>query len=200
MVFPNQVHRYIDCQEGEYYILIIKPSMLLNYQNVFKEEEPVQPLINNGNNLEYLLLTAFDEYNQEGFSGIIAAYLTALFGKLLKETKLEKKHYSKDTVFKIMQYIAEHYKENISVDMVAKELNISRSSVSHIFSEKLSINFCDYVNSLRVFEAARLLETKTYLITEICYMVGFSTIRTFNRAFFKQYNLTPKEYRKNKAE
>jgi len=35
LAFPNQVHRYADCTDGEYWVLILKPSYLLRYEQVF---------------------------------------------------------------------------------------------------------------------------------------------------------------------
>lgn len=201
ITFPNQVHSYKDCENGEYILLIIKPHELLDFNNAFLEGTPVFALWSfkedNDDNTVYLLKSALNEYIRDGYSAIIKAYLTAFFGKLLKFYEIGKSSVNYDTVLKILNYCTEHYKENISVDSVSKELNVSRSSVSHIFSSRLSINFCDYINSLRLTDAVHMLKNKKYSITEISYMSGFSTIRTFNRAFIKRYGMSPSAYRKN---
>jgi AraC-like DNA-binding protein len=62
------------------------------------------------------------------------------------------------------------------------------------------MNFCDYINSLRLAEAEKILNNKSYTITEIAGMSGFSTIRTFNRAFLKKYGISPSAYRKQLSE
>ncbi|MBR4086416.1 MAG: helix-turn-helix transcriptional regulator, partial [Clostridia bacterium] len=97
----------------------------------------------------------------------------------------------------ILQYCARHYKEDLSVASIAEELNLSRSSVSHIFSLRIGMNFCDYLNGLRLSDAVSLLKNKSYSITEVAERSGFSTLRTFNRAFLKQYGVSPSLYRKN---
>ncbi|MBR3961255.1 MAG: helix-turn-helix transcriptional regulator, partial [Clostridia bacterium] len=136
------------------------------------------------------------ELAHDGRSPIIEAYLTAFFGKLLKKYSIEKSSVKNDTVLKVLHYCKQHYKEDLSLGVVANELHLSRSTLSHIFSNKLQMNFCDYLNSLRLNEAVALMENKNYSITEISYMSGFSTIRTFNRAFVKCYGKSPSAYRK----
>jgi len=198
LVFPNQVHHYSDCTEGEYIVLVVKPSALLSYGSVFEGGVPVSALWHAGeadDTIVSLIHTAITEFISDGYSTIIQAYLTALFGKLLNIYKIEQNRTAHETVLQILQYCAAHYKENITVSSVAETLHISRSSVSHIFSSRICMNFCDYINSLRLSDAVQLLKNKNYSVTEISYISGFSTIRTFNRAFFKRYGVSPSAYK-----
>ena len=199
LVFPNQVHHYTDFAPGEYRILTMKPSELLRYGPIFLEGEPssaVYPLPQEDDGIVYLLEAAYRELARDGYSDIIAAYLTAFFGKLLPFYRIEKTGTVGDNVLTILQYCTNHYKEDISVDTVAEQLGLSRSCVSHIFSTRICMNFCDYVNSLRLKDAEELLQNKHYSVTEIANLAGFSTIRTFNRAFSKKYGCSPSAYRK----
>ena len=75
-------------------------------------------------------------------------------------------------------------------------LHLNKYYVSHLFSQKLGISFHDYINSLRVSEACRLLLNTEKSITQISEGVGFNTLRTFNRAFTKQLGISPSQYRK----
>ena len=198
LAFPNQVHHYSECVEGEYIVLIIKPSDLLSYSNVFQEGIPESAMwyfAEQDNKEVPLLEMALDEFVLNGHSTILEAYLTAFFGKLLRHYTIEKCRETNDTVSHILRYCAEHYKENITVNDVAEALCISRSSISHIFSSRLAMNFCDYINSLRLLDAEKMLKSTRYSMTEISYMSGFGTIRTFNRAFAKRYGVSPSEYR-----
>lgn len=67
-----------------------------------------------------------------------------------------------------------------------------------MMSSKLNMGFNDYVNSLRVSNACKYLRKTDKSITEISNIVGFNTLRTFNRAFRKQLGITPSEYRTKK--
>ncbi len=198
-VFPNQVHQYIGCS-GEYILLIIKPSMLLSNRDVYMTGHPTEALKcfsnSDDDNTAMLLKMALSEYERDGYSSVIAAYLTTFFEKLIKFYNIEKEKVSSDTVLRILQYCAAHYKEDITVTSIADDLQISKSSVSHIFSSRLAMSFSDHINALRLNDAMNLLKGKNYSITEIAALSGFATIRTFNRVFRKQYGISPSDYRK----
>ena len=200
LVFPNQVHHYSECETGEYDVMIIKPAVLLGYSNIFKESTPVCALhhFKNGedDNISYLIELALEELNRDGHSTIISSYLTAIFGKIFKYYQFEKNNVNCDAVSKILRYCALHYKENISIQSVSKHTQLCRSSVSHTFNNRLKLSFRDYINSLRLTDATHMLKNENLSITEISYLCGFSTVRTFNRAFSKQYGMTPSEYKK----
>lgn len=201
LVFPNQVHYYTNFEAGDYLVLIMKPSNLLRYGQIFMAGEPANAqccfFAGKDDGILWLMETAHREFLRDGYSDIIAAYLTALFGKLLRYFKIEKADVSHGNVLKILQYCSSHYKEELSVDMVAENLGISSSCVSHIFSARICMHFCDYINSLRLKEAEEILRNTQYAVTEVANLSGFSTIRTFNRAFLKKYGISPSEYRKN---
>lgn len=198
--FPNQVHSYKSSKKGEYLCVIIKPSRLYHYTSLFCDMIPLNAVVSikEGGNEEYLFYEAYNEYNQNGENSIVICYLTLLFGKLLKQYELEKSDISQDCISGILNYCANHYKENISVEAVSKALHISRSHISRLFSNRINMNFCDYINSLRLVEAENMLSNEKASITEIAYKSGFSTLRTFNRAFLKRYGVSPSEYKKAK--
>ena len=194
LTFPNQVHRYTQAELGVYYVLILKPAALLRYQGVFMEGVPqaaAHSFPEGDDGLLTLLEMAFRECSR-----VIAAYLTALFGKLLPCFAVEKSPFPRENVQKILQFCAEHYREELTVGAVAENLGISRSCVSHIFSSRIGVNFCEYVNGLRLAEAEVLLGNRNYTATEVADLAGFSTIRTFNRAFRKKHGISPSDYRK----
>lgn len=200
LVFPNQVHQYLDFDNGEYLILIMKPFELLRYNEIFMKGVPENALCSfdnqNDSGLVTLMEMAQEEYEREGFSDVIAAYLTAIFGKLLPFYNIKKANYSRDNALRVLEFCTTHCKEDLSVETVAQHLSISKSCVSHIFSNRISMNFCDYINSLRLKEAEEILRNKNYSITEVASLSGFATIRTFNRAFLKKHGVSPTSYRK----
>ncbi len=200
LVSPYRVHRYTECEAGEYIILIMDPKRLLRYTEIYLGSVPQIPLFSAENEREKtaptLLENALSEYLAEGFSGIVEGYLTAFFGKLLRLTIMEKPRVTHDKSLLILQYCLTHYHENITVADVAASLHLSRSYVSHLFANRFAIHFCDYINSLRLLEATALLREPDRAVTDIALLVGFSNLRTFNRAFLKQYGLTPSAYRK----
>lgn len=199
LTFPNQVHHYEDAHSGEYILLVVKPSALLSNQELYLKGYPASATwIPAGVNdtTPTILMMALDEYEQNGLNIVVEAHLTAFFEKLIQSYTIQKGKVSSDTVLRILQYCSAHYKEDISIADIANNLHLSRSSVSHIFSLRLGMSFCDHINSLRLNDAMHLLRSRNYSITEISDIAGFPTVRTFNRVFLKAYGMSPSEYRK----
>ena len=196
LAFPNQSHHYLKSTPGLYLVLVMKPSRLRYHDGIFLDGYPTSALYGGKDEtLGPLLETALEEFLTEGDSSIVDGYLTAFFGKLLRGYRIEKSRLSRDCVLSILEYCTQHYREDIRIEDLSRQLHISRSHISHIFSHRLNMNFCDYVNSLRLSDAVKLLENRDYSISNVSDLSGFSTIRTFNRAFLKRYGISPSQYR-----
>nr|WP_279538016.1 helix-turn-helix transcriptional regulator [Paenibacillus turpanensis] len=81
--------------------------------------------------------------------------------------------------------------------MLSKELGISKFLISRIFSDQLHTSFRDYINGRRAALAQMLLQSTTKPVTEIAFDAGFNSLRSFYRAFKKEYGITPNEFRSN---
>ena len=79
---------------------------------------------------------------------------------------------------------------------MAAALNVSAQHLSSLFVKKLNVNFVSYIQSLRVSEAMRLLSQTDDSIQDIATAVGFSCVRSFDRAFMKIEGISPSKYRK----
>ncbi len=192
LAFPNQVHRYTESTDGEYILLIVKPAS----RDLLFKGRPLSSLCEHPDEHTVTLLEmALAEYENDGYTAVVEACLSAFFEKLMTFYQIEKGTSSNNTVLRILQYCNEHYREDISVGDIASALLISKSAVSHIFSERLGISFSDHIHTLRLADAVRLLKNKQYSITEISELAGFPTIRTFNRVFREQYGMSPSVYR-----
>lgn len=198
LAFPNQVHRYENGEEGEYLVLVMNPARLLYHKAVFDSGAPKEAVCSGSKELTELLEIAYVEFRKDRDSCVADGYLTAFFGKVLKYYDIEKSSLSRDCTSNILQYCTQHYREDISVSHLSERLHISRSHISHTFGRRLGISFSDYISSLRLNEAVMLLENPSLSVTEISGAVGFSTIRTFNRAFLKRFGMTPTAYRKQR--
>jgi two-component system, response regulator YesN len=93
-------------------------------------------------------------------------------------------------------YIDQNYEDSsLSLSMVADQLKISPSYLSHIFKDELNVNFISYLTEKRVIKAKeKLSETQLpiYIISE---KVGFNDPKYFNRVFKRQTGITPKQFR-----
>lgn len=197
IAFPNSVHYYDNCTDNVAVVAIIPLKMLCELRSVLTTKAPVTPLIRNADPLAGKLFESAllyrGKYKNEAEKGMLLSAVSVL----LESISLADENVSAQNALpSILEYCENNYREDISVDAVSKSLGLSKSHISHIFSEKLHMNFRDYINSLRLNYATELLTSRKQSMTEIAAESGFDTIRTFNRAFRKRYNTSPLEYRK----
>ncbi len=123
---------------------------------------------------------------------------------LLQKQKRTKKNnalriVSKETEEKIEKIIAcinENYRESLSREGLAASVDLHPDNLSKLFNACKKMRIGDYINFLRVREAAERLRTTEESVTDIAFEVGFESLRTFNRAFAREMKTTPERYRK----
>ncbi len=197
IAFPNQVHSYTNEFEHEGYVIIFSPDIVKKYKDSFYSFIPENAVEKPDEGFEKLLCLYAEEFKSSS-EDVKNGYLSAVLPKVFEKLSLAKVKEDRTNVLKSgIRYLKENFKENISLESVAKELNISKFYLSHILSDKINISFKDYINSLRIEEAERLLEETNFPVTEISELCGFNTARTFNRAFKKAKGISPAKYRKS---
>ena len=200
--FPNQIHFFHDRSATEAYLFILAPDYVKDLEDIFLTQVPASPIIkpeDTPSNMESRLETILHKNTSKmPLDNIIGkSYLIALLAELLSKTILMDAPADYDSVKNLLIYCAEHYKEPLSLDKLSQELHLSKSYISYIFSQKLQVSFTDFINNLRVEYACTQLKKGTN-ITELALASGFSSVRTFNRAFMQQMNITPRDYIKQK--
>lgn len=94
-------------------------------------------------------------------------------------------------------YIGERYREDISLDEVAKHINLTPSYVSKLFKKKLGVNFNTYLTTRKINEAKRMLKEENVNINEIAFIVGYNEPNYFCKVFKKIEGITPTKFRQN---
>ncbi len=113
------------------------------------------------------------------------------------ETKGNKGRYE---FYLITEYINNHFFEDINVNSIAKELCISRTKLSTLFSKYAETNLNSYINALRISYANQLIESGSE-ITDAAFESGFQSVRTFNEVYKRTMHMSPREYlKRNSAE
>ena len=107
----------------------------------------------------------------------------------------KKQDQSQSVVSRAKAYIQEHYMDEISLDEVSREVNISPYYFSKLFKEEAGENFIDYLTRIRIEKAKQLLAGRSLSISEISTKVGYRDSNYFSRIFKKQTDKTPREYR-----
>jgi AraC-like DNA-binding protein len=203
LVFPNQVHRYDPSDRERYLLFIINPDMMPELSRSFSGASPTCPIVRGVGNDPYMqnllmMLSRTEQMPADYRDAITKGYLLAFFGELLSRMSFKESNQNDSVTLRtIVSYCAQNYSRELTLATLEEELHLSKYYISHLFGSKIGTGFNDYINALRVSEACRYLRRSNKSITEISTLVGFGTLRTFNRAFIKQVGTSPSEYRKS---
>lgn len=147
------------------------------------------------------MLSIFDE--SEADKGIL---IHAVFSEILIYLKKELKYgtvtKSRDensVIYKALKYINKNYCNNISISDISESLNISPSSLSHIFKKSLNISVYKYITDKRMVLAKKLLNSGTPP-TAVCDKCGYTDYTVFYRIYKKHYGISPKKTGKSNIE
>ncbi|EKQ51030.1 response regulator [Clostridium sp. Maddingley MBC34-26] len=140
----------------------------------------------------YSFLEAFNSINE------VKEWLIQKAVKISVYIKKERINSSMLLIEKAKQYIKDNYSDyDISVETLCSKLHVSPTYFSTIFKRETGMNFVNYLTTLRLEEAVKLLNTtddKTYIIAE---KVGYPEANYFSYVFKKKFGVSPSKYRKN---
>jgi AraC-like DNA-binding protein len=105
-----------------------------------------------------------------------------------------------DGIEQAVLYIKENYRDqNLSLDMVANAVYMSRYHFSRKFRQVAGRRFIDYLIMLRMTEARKLLLQTNFTVTAIAAEVGYRDLSNFERSFKKLFGIQPSQYRQRYA-
>jgi len=99
--------------------------------------------------------------------------------------------------YKLQRIISSYYKEDISLNYLAKSLCLSTRQVNRIVQSFYGCTYREIITQTKLKAAAELLRTSDMTISEISVNVGYQSLRGFYSAFKKHYGCLPTEYRKS---
>ncbi|HEY5584011.1 MAG TPA: response regulator [Ruminiclostridium sp.] len=117
---------------------------------------------------------------------------------LSKVLKSKKFNYSKKVLL-VMNYIHEHYSEDISIMDIGEKLNMSGDHLRHAFKEETGQTILDYITFNRIEKAKELIKDGKYKIYEISEMVGYKTSQYFSQVFKRTLGINPMEFAERKV-
>lgn len=128
----------------------------------------------------------------------LAAYAYNFLDELVKRngrTEIHKDEGRRYIEFSI-GYIHNYAYKKITVDELAKKVNIDRSYLTFLFKKHIGISPKQYILKTKMKTACEYLELTNYDITQIASSVGYEDLFVFSRAFKKIIGTSPTEYRK----
>lgn len=193
---PFQEHRI------QTYCLVLTGAKL----EIAEDERPILSL-GKGNPFGELLPKIYDMFHKKhGYSEVCRHFALGIYF-LLQRMLIERsanpnpiRKKREQLVYRILDYINEHYAEPLTLEKISSEFFISQSNLSHCFKKETGLSPMQYMMQRRIGEAQSLLVETSTAIQDIEYRLGFSDSAHFSKMFKKYVGVTPKEYRKHFSE
>jgi two-component system, response regulator YesN len=127
----------------------------------------------------------------------IKSWMKSVFQAFIESMMNNKNEKYKGIVKVAMQYMNEHYREDIGVDYISAITYVTPNYFSRVFKKETGKSFTEYLNMLRIEKAKLLLKDLKLRVYEVSEEVGYNDYKIFTLNFKKYIGSTPKEYREN---
>lgn len=197
LVLSNQIHSFQSLGHSNIWIAIFSEQFVPHFagfveksegrRSVFRCEESVCEFVRNR-----LLFS-------ESTVTMKKACFYAVCDEYLRQVPLtERKSHNNELICQVLDYVREHYRENLTLASVAEAFGYEYHYFSRILNRGYHINFSTLVNEYRMDRAIHLLETTDQSITDVALESGFQSIRNFNHVFQKSMGISPAEFAQKK--
>ena len=118
------------------------------------------------------------------------------FKRLFLQANLERQGSYPLPLIKAVTFIRDNFSRGIQLADAAEAAQVNTAYLSRLFSEHLKTNFIDYLTSLRINEAERLLKNKPITVKEAAIASGYQDPNYFSKLFKKIKGILPTEVAK----
>lgn len=172
-----------------YSLLSNRPEGFENVINIAKFPE-----------FESLFYKILEEHNsshhlKEDMELLLINQLLIMIFRILPEKEIYFEKRSFGIASTLQRDFETNYNKDFSLKELAKQYNMSASSLSHQFKKVTGISVMDYLLSCRIAAAKNMLAKTDKSISEIVESCGFSDNSNFSRTFKKLNNMSPSEFR-----
>jgi len=143
--------------------------------------------------LSYHQLTPANECYLQSKLYLIFAKLQKALQSVYNKVELNNNFY----VTKAIEYIEKNTFTNLSVNDIARYLNISRSHLYALFKQELNTSPQQFLTNAKIANARELLSKTKIPIYSVALSCGYKNAFAFSRAFKQVTNISPREYRQH---
>lgn len=217
LILPGELHAIngLSDQVMEYENIIFHPELLeasgadMSFQTflypIFSMQLAVPSVLTKKDSVYTAVRNCLDQNDQicmrfpDGYPLAIKGNLFTLFFALYTNYASQKRIPSaKKNIEKlktVIKYVELNYASPMTIAQMADLAGFSESHFMKYFKQTMGVPFTSYLNSYRLTMAGRLLLQSDDTILSIASEVGFDNLSYFNRAFKRQYGMTPSAYR-----
>ena len=204
---PSEPHELHKVEENcTFLCLQVSPELLRLENDLVVEPILLNPFLGEqAGALRSTLLAVAQAYlNREQFSNLFCVGQACLiFHQILnavpvraitREERISQEKRNK-RLTSLIRFVDENYMHKIRLSDFAEAEGFSMSYLSHFIKSTLNQSFQEYVNSVRVNCACKLISGGEEKLTAVCMASGFSDYRYFSAAFKRQFGMTPEQYK-----
>lgn len=204
LLFPNEPHEYYPLDgEWETDWIILNGKYLDDFiRNILKADTSGVYYISDpksvANKMNKLYNTAISPDPTRNVSESVMVYqiLMDIF-KLISQKQNQALINTSQKIEPVLLYIHTNYNKSITIDELAKILDITPQHLCRIFKKITSHTIAEYINAIRIRKSKELLlSDKRMQIKEIALNVGFNSVSYFCYVFRKSEHIAPAEFRK----
>ena len=146
------------------------------------------------------ILREMQEREQE-HQMVCQAYMDILVVQLMRNTSTSMTQVADSTPTNrqcamVRRYIDNHYKEQLTLDLLAAEAKVNKYYLAHAYKQAYGISPINYMISRRIQAGKRLLVETDLSLSQLSGILGFSSASYFSQSFRKAEGISPVEYRK----
>jgi len=214
IVPPGIMHRALtDPSENSYcrYVFWVSSSYYENIMRDLPQESFLtekakndKPYIYHFTDSEYTLIRSkilrlmeedrSDRFGKDSFLDICVKDLILTISRIIHEKENPNLTMDHTLLQNIISYIEHHLEENLSLELIGNHFYVSKYHISHLFKESFGLSIHQYILKKRLERCAADIASGR-IINDIYKDYGFRDYSAFFRAFKKQYQISPAEYR-----
>lgn len=139
-------------------------------------------------------LVSFKDMEQQQTMEEVCGYVERMISDISKHISADKTGSSHRVILELLEYINEHYNEDIGLNELADRVKMSTAYLSVLFKTEVGTSYVKYLTEVRIRQAKKLLK-EGYKVHEVSEKVGYSNYRYFCDIFKKHEGITPNEYK-----
>ncbi|TXC89844.1 response regulator transcription factor [Metabacillus litoralis] len=147
--------------------------------------------------LENAKFTLFNSIDEATSASAVVEQLEQFIEKAKKSILAKGNQSGGSNIKMILEYVEDHYAEPLNLTGVANHFHFNPSYLSSYFTSHNGEGFNEYLNRIRIEEAAKLLNRESTPISEISGIVGYSDHSYFCKVFKKLKGVSPSQYRRS---
>lgn len=198
VVFPNILHNITE-QSCHKHLIMVSPALIPEFRNLLSQHKPLLPVLQPEQApdlLPMLFQRCVRLYATQANHPLLLNYIQDILMELLEQIQLEPRSAEPELILQIMDFILEHYAEDISLEQLAQTVGYSKFHISRCLNDTFGCNFRTLVNNYRIDMAEKMLLQPGCRVTDVAYTCGFQTQTSFNRSFRKHCSMTPSQFQR----